>query len=70
MPDRLLSFIDYAELVDWSGRTFRAGKRGAIDANTAPVLVRLDISTDQWLNGATGFEAHHHFKSAVASKKK
>lgn len=61
---------DYAELVDWSGRVVRTGKRGAIAAHTKPVLERLNISTDRWLNGATGFESNHRLKSAVALAKK
>lgn len=63
-----VSFMNYAELVDWSGRTLRAGKRGAIAAHTAPVLERLNLTPEQWLKGTTGFEAYHQRKSPVTSK--
>ena len=40
----IFSLIDYIELIDWTGRIIRDGKRGAIDATTPPILQRLDIS--------------------------
>ena len=40
---------DYFHLVDTSGRIIREGKRGSIPKSIAPILERLDISTDNWL---------------------
>ncbi|NNF15468.1 MAG: hypothetical protein HKN70_01920 [Gammaproteobacteria bacterium] len=60
-----ISFTDYAELVDWSGRALRAGKRGAIAVHVAPVLERLNLSEDQWFNATRGFEVLHRRKAAV-----
>jgi REP element-mobilizing transposase RayT len=40
---------DYLSLVDWSGRVVRAGKRGSIDPSLPPILQRLNIDKDAWI---------------------
>ena len=40
---------DYLQLVDLSGRVLRGGKRGAIPAELAPLLARLDLDVDAWV---------------------
>ena len=46
MPRGLVfNLIDYLELVDWTGRIIREGKRGAIDQTAPPILQRINIST-------------------------
>ena len=40
---------DYLTLLDATGRFLKAGKRGAIPAEFAPILARLDLSVDAWL---------------------
>jgi hypothetical protein len=42
---------DYFELLDWTGRCIRDDKRGAIPAHLAPILQRLQIQQDNWING-------------------
>lgn len=54
---------DYLELVDWSGRIIREGKRGAIASNLPPILDRLDIEPKHWLFLVTRFESQ--FKGLV-----
>jgi hypothetical protein len=49
------AFEDYLELVDWTGRAIREGKRGHIPSHLAPILDRLGYSPDQWLAAAGGF---------------
>ena len=39
---------DYLALVDWTGRSVRHGKRGAIDESLPPILTRLNIDKDAW----------------------
>jgi hypothetical protein len=39
---------DYLQLVDWSGRCIREGKRGRIDAKLPPILARLSIDPEVW----------------------
>ena len=43
-----MSFCDYLELIDWSGRIVRADKRGAIDDRVPPILNRLNIDPSVW----------------------
>jgi hypothetical protein len=50
---------DYLELVDWTGRIMRHGKRGYIDQTLPPILNRLQISSEQWGLNSTQFEAIH-----------
>ena len=66
MPRGLIfSLIDYIELIDWTGRIIRDDKRGAIDATTPPILQRLDISSEHWLELSTRFESR--FKGIAGS---
>ena len=51
------NLIDYIELVDWTGRIIRQDKRGAINTDTPPILQRLDISIDHWIELSTKFES-------------
>jgi len=56
----LLSFHDYLNLVDWTGRTIRGDKRGHIVNDLPPILNRLQITPDQWKLNTTQFEAIHN----------
>lgn len=40
---------DYLELVDWTGRIIREGKKGSIPTDTPPILERLEIEPKYWL---------------------
>ncbi len=45
-----MSFAEYLQLLDWTGRQLRADKRGAIPARLAPILERLQIGGEAgWL---------------------
>ena len=50
-PDQALPYTlsNYFELVDWSGRIVRKGKRGRITDDIPPILDRLGIDPDEWL---------------------
>jgi len=52
----LYSLSDYLQLVDWTGRAIRRGKRGSIDTNLPPILSRLGVSTEEWLLNSQHFE--------------
>ncbi len=60
----LFSLEDYLTLVDMTGRTLRDDKRGAISAHLPPILERLEINQEEWLNNATQFERLYHKKFA------
>jgi hypothetical protein len=58
MPPGLpFNLKDYINLVDWSGRIIREGKRGSISSNYPPILDRICIEPEKWLNLTTQFES-------------
>jgi hypothetical protein len=52
----LFSLEDYLQLVDTTGRMIRTDKRGAIPINLPPILERLSINQQQWLQQSQQFE--------------
>lgn len=46
----------YLELLDWTGRQVRSDKRGAIPDSLAPILDRLQIAREQWLDAILYFD--------------
>lgn len=45
-----MKFLDYLQLLEWSGRRRRPpGKRGAVEQDLPPILSRLRIDPDAWL---------------------
>jgi len=57
---------DYLELIDLTGRIMKEDKRGNIDVSLAPILQRINLTSEQWLEVTTGFEKH--FKAAAGSE--
>jgi hypothetical protein len=45
-----MSFAEYLQLLDWTGRQVREDKTGAIPGSLAPILDRLQVSHENWLN--------------------
>ena len=56
---------DYFDLVDWTGRTLRKDKRGAIDGQLPPILQRLGIQSENWIDSVSHF--HKYFFDAVGT---
>ena len=54
------TLIDYLELVDWSGRIIREGKRGLISAQTPVLLSTLGLDDETWLSLASDFGKTYH----------
>ena len=52
----LFSLKDYLQLVDTTGRMIRSDKRGVIPINLTPILERLSINRQQWLQQSQQFE--------------
>ncbi len=46
--------IDYLELVDWASRAVREDKQGAIPSDIPPILHRLGLSPDRYLEHLSG----------------
>jgi REP element-mobilizing transposase RayT len=59
--------VDYLELLDWTGRSIRQGKRGVIDDPIPNLLERLNIATPNWLNSARHFEDAFKLWAGTAS---
>ncbi|MGH1461116.1 MAG: transposase [Neptuniibacter sp.] len=66
----LFSLEDYLTLVDMTGRILRDDKRGAISAHLPPILERLEINPEEWLNNASQFEMLYHKKFARKRRSK
>ena len=47
-PSIPFSMLDYAALLDWTGRVLRDDKHGAIDNTLPPILKRLNIDPEAW----------------------
>jgi hypothetical protein len=45
-----MTLDEYLELLDWTGRQVRADKRGTIPLHLAPILERLRINGDAWVD--------------------
>jgi len=58
-PGIPLAFDEYLHLTDWTGRIFRRDKNGYISKTLPPILERLQITSDRWLQNTTRFEALH-----------
>jgi len=52
----VFSFPDYLELVDWTGRAVRDDKIGIIPDNLPPILSRLGIEQQGWLDTINHYE--------------
>ncbi len=55
--DLPFSLSSYLDLVDYSGRAIRNDKRGAIPENLAPILERLNLEPDTWIDELKGFKS-------------
>jgi hypothetical protein len=51
------SLSGYLDLVDYSGRVILETKRGYIPENLAPILDRLGLDPDTWLDELKGFKS-------------
>ena len=51
---------DYFKLVDWTGRCIKEGKRGRIPSHLSPILQRLEINEEQWVDGVAHYGRHFY----------
>jgi len=58
----------YLSLLDWTGRQLRGDKRGAIPQDLAPILQRLGIVADHWLESVTNFGRFFHRAAGRADR--
>ena len=50
----------YLSLLDWTGRSLRAEKRGSIPDELAPMLARLELDTEAWVSNVERFGSLFH----------
>jgi hypothetical protein len=50
-----MTAVEYFDLIDKSGRMTRSDKRGAIDADLAPILLRIGANPEAWLDTISRF---------------
>jgi hypothetical protein len=55
-----MSVLDYVELLDWTARQVRSGKRGKTPECLPPVVVRLGLSSAAWRELVCGFSRLFH----------
>jgi len=58
-----IELTKYLSLLDWTGRELRAGKRGVIPDHLAPILERLAVNGEGWVETVRNFGTW--FKRAV-----
>jgi hypothetical protein len=51
---------DYLALLDWTGKQRRPDKTGSIPADLQPLLTRMDIEMEAWLETVKKFDNWFH----------
>jgi len=61
---------DYLELVDWTGRSVRDDKRGAIPAHIQPIFQRLGLNHEEWLEIVQNFGRRYRLAAGAVDRLK
>jgi hypothetical protein len=62
-----MTAVEYFDLVDKSGRIIRSDKRGAIDAGLAPILLRIGVNPEEWIDTISRFESRFCLAAGLLS---
>jgi putative transposase len=62
-----MTAAQYFDLVDKSGRLTRSDKRGAIDADVAPILRRIGVKPDAWIDTISHFGCRFRLAAGLVS---
>ena len=62
-----LTDTEYFNLVHMSGRILQSPKRAAIDPDLRPILQRIGINPDAWLDTVSHFDSRFHLAAGVLS---
>ena len=65
-----ISEEQYFDLVDRSGRELRAGKRGSINPDLVPILLRIGAKPEAWMDLVSRFEDIFHVAAGTHSSLK
>ena len=60
-----ISRKEYFELLDWTGRILRQNKKGKIPNHLKPILQRLDLNENQWIESLKTFR--HRFFHVIGN---
>ena len=56
---------EYFDLVDRSGRIIRSNKRGSIDTDLEPILLRIGALPDAWVKTISNFGEKFHLAAGL-----
>ena len=59
-----MTFKEYLDLLDWTGREIREDKRGAIPSKLEPILERLKLKSENWIDSFKSFRKDFHTVAA------
>ncbi|MET0067569.1 MAG: hypothetical protein ABW076_14575 [Candidatus Thiodiazotropha sp.] len=59
---------DYLKLVDWTGRSIRDDKKGAIPQSLMPIMQRLGVDLETWLVSIIQYNKHYFSVLGVLNK--
>jgi REP element-mobilizing transposase RayT len=62
-----MTTAEYLDLVDKSGRMTRSDKRGAIDADLTPILLRIGANPEAWLDTVSRFGSKFRLAAGLLS---
>lgn len=62
-----LSAADYFDLVDRSGRILKENKRGFIDPDLAPILLRIGVNPNAWIDTISRFDSRFRLAAGLLS---
>jgi hypothetical protein len=62
-----MTATDYFDLVDKSGRLLRSDKRGAIDAELVPILLRIGANPEAWIDTVSRFGSKFRLAAGLVS---
>ncbi len=62
-----MTAAEYFDLVDKSGRMMRTDKRGVIDADLAPILLRIGANPEAWLDTVSRFGSRFRLAAGLLS---
>lgn len=64
-----MTLDQYLKLLDWTGRQLRADKTGAIPRDCAPILERLELSAESWLDFVKNFRKRFRNEAGLPSSR-
>ncbi len=62
-----MTTAEYIDLVDKSGRMTRSDKRGVVDADLAPILLRIGANPEAWLDTVSRFGSRFRLAAGLLS---